>query len=111
MKGLYTRDGETDLTSSWNSFGLEWQVNNSDRKLFVNKHRFPQHPQSCSFKVLNKNGENYKKYLRRRLVEINVDDAISACADSPHGFKKEFCIQDVMATGLVELAKDPFYLF
>jgi hypothetical protein len=118
VKGLYTRDGETDLTSSWNSFGLEWQVNNSDRKLFVNKHRFPQHPQSCSFKVLNKNGENHKKNLRRRildespvLVEINVDDAISACADSPDGFKKEFCIQDVMATGLVELAKDPFYLF
>jgi hypothetical protein len=28
--GLFARDGKTDLTGEWNSFGEEWQVQDDD---------------------------------------------------------------------------------
>jgi hypothetical protein len=56
--------------------------------------------------------------LRRRLLLDSVDeaalemDARKACAKSVGGddtIMNQFCFDDVMATGDLELAEDPFY--
>ena len=40
---------------------------------------------------------------------MTTKDAEAACAGSK-GRSKEFCIADVMATGMVDIAQDEFYL-
>ena len=43
-KPLLARDGVTDLTGHWNTYGEEWQVNDVDPKLFQDTTRHPQYP-------------------------------------------------------------------
>lgn len=67
---------------------------------------------------MNKNNNKRSTLLlRRRLLDdkdastptlVTIEAAIEACAASI-GEKKEFCVDDVMAIGDLELAKDPFY--
>ncbi len=54
-KPLLARDGTTDLTNHWNTYGEEWQVNNVDPKLFQDTKRHPQYPESCVYKAEKKN--------------------------------------------------------
>ena len=104
------------MTGNWNSYGEEWQVLDTEPNLFQEK-CFPQYPQGCVYEstAFKKN----KRTLRRRLLLDSVDeaaleiDARKACAKSPVGeedtIMSQFCFNDVMATGDLELAEDPFY--
>ena len=104
---MLARDGVTDLVGEWNSFGEEWQVRSDEPKLF-HENRAPQHPQGCVYESSNTRAMN----LRRRLMDgsaVTEKDAEGACSGSK-GKSKEFCIADVMATGMLDLAEDEFYL-
>ncbi len=105
------RDGVTNLAGEWNSYGEDWQVASHETMLFSDK-RAPQHPAGC---VYQSEQTNTNTYLRRRLMDgstnaavVTVEVATKAC-EHFDGRKKEFCIFDVMATGEIELAEDPFY--
>jgi hypothetical protein len=114
---LMARDGFTNLLgTSWNSFAEEWQVRDDEPQLFQDKNRAPQYPAGCRYEQSNHHphhlGGDSKSNSRRRLlsdVEVTVEDANEACAGSLDGSKKKYCVSDVMATGYLELAKDPFY--
>lgn len=109
-KPLLARDGKTDLTGHWNTYGEDWQVNDTDPKLFQDKDRHPQFPEICSYKA---QGRSLSHLRRRRLVdmlEVSLEDAEGACAHAKDKTKREFCLDDVMATGDLELAEDPFYM-
>jgi hypothetical protein len=98
MGQMIARDGETVLDDP-NAYGQEWQVLNSDPKLFVTA-RLPQHPQVCT---LPSPMEEIRG-LRRRLSESSIDElaAAEACAD--WGENKDDCIFDVLTTGDIEMA-------
>ena len=40
---------------------------------------------------------------------VNMEEAIAACATHPPGPRKQFCIDDVIQTGELELVDDKFY--
>ena len=103
---LMARDGVTDLAGYWNAFGEEWQVQSNEPKLFQ-EHRTPQHPSGCRYE---KTGKASQKGRRRLLADsgVDIEVATKACAKW-QGYKKDFCIEDVMVTGDTELAKDSFY--
>jgi hypothetical protein len=109
--GLFARDGETDLTGEWNTFGEEWQVIDTEPKLFQ-ENRIPQYPAGCRYETKQ---STKRLRRRRRLMELKEDEevvtietATDACSKAS-GRQKEFCIGDIMATGDLELAQDPFY--
>ena len=103
-----------DMTGNWNSYGEEWQVLDTEPNLFQEQ-RFPQYPQGCVYEstAFKKN----KRILHRRLLSDSVDEAAleiearKACAQSvgDDTIMNQFCFNDVMATGDLELAEDPFY--
>jgi len=103
-----------DMTGNWNSYGEEWQVLDTEPNLFQEK-RFPQYPEGCVYEStsIKKN----KRMLRRRLLLDSVDEAAlemnarKACTKSvgDDTIMNQFCFNDVMATGDLELAEDPFY--
>jgi hypothetical protein len=118
-EGLGSRPDATghrfDMTGNWNSFGEEWQVLDTEPNLFLEQ-RFPQYPQGCVYESTS--FKKNKRLLRRRLLLDSVDeDALKidarrkACAKSvgEDTTMNQFCINDVMATGDLELAEDPFY--
>jgi hypothetical protein len=105
-----------DMTGNWNSYGEEWQVLDTEPNLFQEK-RFPQYPEGCVYESTTAFKDN-KRMLRRRLLLDSVDeaaleiDARKACAKSvgeEDTIMSQFCFNDVMATGDLELAEDPFY--
>jgi hypothetical protein len=106
---LVARDGHTNLGGEWNAYGEEWQVRSDEPKLFA-ENRPPQHPTGCVYK----SQKQTNAYLRRRLLDgttntaMTTEMATKAC-EKFSGRKKDFCISDIMATGDVELAEDPFY--
>ena len=104
---LFARDGKTDLSSDHNALGEEWQVRSDEPQLFQDKTYVPQHPAGCIYEeIVDKD----KSYIRRRAEQdlISPEAAAEACARaSVH--KRTFCIQDVIATGFLELASDGFY--
>ena len=116
--GILSRDGQRNLDGYWNTFGEEWQVTVDEPKLFQ-ENRAPQHPRGCIYESQSKISGRKKDNLRRRLMTvgsnkeayaaITLDKATMACNASV-GKKKDFCIGDIMATGSLELAEDPFYL-
>lgn len=107
-KSLLARDGVTDLSGNWNTYGEEWQVNDEDPELFMDTKHHPQYPDGCIYKGSKKK----QNLLRRRLlsvVDVTQNTANHACAHLKNGEMRKFCIQDVLATGDVELAEDTFY--
>ena len=113
---LFGRDGMTDFTDEWNSFGEEWQVRDTEPKLFLDN-RMPQFPTGCRYDASGHTTPNLRSRSRsrhRRLTEVNSNEvvtremAMEACSNAS-GKKKDFCIGDVMVSGDVELAEDPFY--
>ena len=107
-KPLLARDGITDLTGHWNTYGEEWQVNDKDRKLFQDSSRHPQYPKGCVYEA-----EMEKSHIRRRrLMEgevVSLDAAQKACAHVKEEHMQEFCVNDIMATGDLDIVEDPFY--
>ena len=113
---LLARDGKTDLTGDWNTFGEEWQVQSDEPKLFQDKNRVPQHPAGCIYE--SQQVKSNLRHRRRLMVDsagtgsdeeaTAVEAAEKACVRAT-GEKKQFCIDDVMATGDLELAEDSFY--
>ena len=69
--------------------------------------RAPQYPTGYRYE-----SRLTKAHLRRRLMDsgndVGIDLATESCADAA-AHKKDFCVDDVMATGDLELAEDPFY--
>lgn len=116
-KPLLARDGETDLTGHWNTFGEEWQVNDTtDPKLFHDMDRHPQYPTNCIY--ASNSNRSLLRGSRRHLMAlpktnfarpVSHDMATKACAHAKNEELKTFCVLDVMATGDLELAEDPFY--
>jgi len=115
---LLARDGKTDLTGDWNTFGEEWQVQSDEPKLFQDKNRVPQHPAGCIYESQQVKSNLRHRHRRRLMVDsagtgsdeeaTAVEAAEKACVRAT-GEKKQFCIDDVMATGDLELAEDSFY--
>jgi len=109
-KPLLARDGETDLTGHWNTYGEEWQVKDADPKLFQDKDRHPQYPEICLYKADRKH--SYVRGSRRRLLdtaEVTLEAANKACSNAKDSVKKAFCVDDVLATRDLEIAEDSFY--
>ena len=119
-KPLFARDGVTDLTGHWNTYGEEWQVNDTDLKLFQDSNRHPQYPQGCLYTTMdndNKEATTTMAHVRRRLEDtgvtqhiVGLQEASKACSHLDHDDRmKDFCVNDVMATGDLDLVEDPFY--
>jgi hypothetical protein len=89
------RDGR--LIQNFNDFGQEWQVLNTEPKLFHDVVG-PQHPEKCSV-------PSVAAQAHRRLSQSKVayDEAESACAGVSDA-NRESCIFDVMATGNKKMA-------
>lgn len=112
-QSLLSRDGFRNLEGEWNTLGEEWQVRDTDKNLFLNK-RFPQYPEGCVYTSTGTGKDAEKKNLRRRLEDrsksnVSIEVAKSACAHLS-GPKQDFCVTDVMLTGDLDLAEDPFYV-
>lgn len=83
-----------------NEFGQEWQVLDTERKLFQVA-RAPQHPQKCNMPhpVAAEN-------RRRRLGEsVSEEAAKLACTHRLSEKEIDMCVYDVMATGDLEIAQ------
>ena len=106
-KGLFSRNGLRNLEGQWNALGEEWQVGRyeTDQKLFL-KNRSPQYPMGCLY--TNENIDGKKNLCRRLMDKWSIGDVTKACMNVS-GAKKDFCIMDVMLTGDLDLAGDPFY--
>ena len=106
---LFGRDGKTDFRSDHNALGDEWQVRSDEPKLFQNNTYVPQYPDRCIYEEIG--GSNDESGNVRRRAErdlISREAAAEACARASIQ-KRNFCIQDVIATGFIELASDGFY--
>jgi hypothetical protein len=97
MGHMMARDDKTIMTDA-NAFGQEWQVLDSEPKLFQSA-RFPQHPQKCTMPPPMQAGQ-----LRRRLSDSSVDELAAEKACGHWGEGKDDCVFDVLTTGDLEMA-------
>ncbi len=114
---LYSRDGSIEMMGDWNAYAEDWQVRDTEPMLFQEESRAPQYPAGCFYEDQSPLvGKNKKKLRRRRLLAlggnegtgVTLQEAMEACAHAV-GEMKVFCIDDVVATGDVELSTDHFY--
>jgi hypothetical protein len=98
MGHMISRDGKTIIDDA-NAFGQEWQVLDSEPKLF-NTVRFPQHPQMCTMPT----PAQATSQLRRRLSESSVGELAAEKACEHWGKGKDDCVFDVLTTGDLEMA-------
>lgn len=101
--GLFARDGKDMSNSNINTYAENWQVCDNDQELFHNR-RYPQYPSKCLYYTSKKGA--------RRLREIHLTsmtEAMDSCEMHPRGPLRKFCIDDVIATGDIDSAKDEFY--
>jgi hypothetical protein len=95
-KPLLSRNGITDLTCHWNTYGEEWQVNDVDQAL-------PRHepsssvryPESCEYVA-----EMKKSYFRRRLLmdstnNVSLETTWDACVHLEEDHMKDFCMNHI----------------
>jgi hypothetical protein len=95
---MIARDGTTVVDDA-NAFGQEWQVLNSEPKMFQSA-RFPQHPDACTMPTPIQASQ-----LRRRLLESSSVDELAAEKACEHwGEGKDDCVFDVLTTGDLEMA-------
>lgn len=112
---LLGRDGVTDMSKDCNKYGEEWQVRDTERKLFQEQ-RSPQYPDACIYHVSNDGLSKKTHNLRRRLLADGKDDngkvtreeANAVCEDFV-GVNKDNCVYDVMVMGDLAVAEDPSY--
>ena len=96
------RDGSTILEDP-NQFGAEWQVRDTDPKLFlVNRH--PQFPAKCTM-------PNAAERTSRRLGENNISSeaASEACGYIKDRYAHDMCVFDVIATNDLAVARGGAY--
>ena len=112
---LLGRDSVTDMSNDWNKYGEEWQVRETDQKLFQ-EHRAPQYPDVCIYNVSDDVLSKKTHNLRRRLLHdseyndsmVTRKAANAVCKDFV-GVNKDNCVYDVMVMGDLEVAEDPSY--
>jgi hypothetical protein len=94
------RDGFTEYKNT-TDFAEQWQVKDTDEMLF-HQVRAPQYPQKCIMPQAQQANK-----IRRLTATISKEQAIEACAHwSVNG--QDACIFDVMTTGDLEMAEEPF---
>ena len=91
---MLARDGETVVEDPI-VFGQEWQVSDTDAKLFQDA-RFPQFPAQCAMPPTS------TRQARRLGESLARQAAQQAC--SKWGDRAELCVMDVLATGEIALA-------
>ena len=114
-EGFFNRDG-VDVTAEGDTdaYTETWQIrHDKDPKIFIHD-REPQFPARCLYPA----EVEKTKMLRGRLLRgavgklfkktITKKDAKEACK-STRGVKNEFCVEDVLRTGDVNLARHSFY--
>ena len=84
-----------------NEYGMDWQVTGADPKVFSSSSG-PQWPNKCAIPPPATAG-------RRRRHLLSNKQAMKACAHWPAGQHRDSCIQDVMLTGVAELAQIQVY--
>jgi hypothetical protein len=102
---LLSRDGLVDLSGHWNTYAEDWQVRETEPKLFKDKDRAPQYPVGCGY------GSIQNQSIRhRRLIDdaIRIEDANEVCEEVTDEMR-DFCVFDVIAVGDKKVAEDPFY--
>jgi hypothetical protein len=89
----FGRDGTTIIEDA-NEFGQEWQVRDTDPKLF-DRERIPQYPTQCRMPDVEAAAAK-----RRRLGEnaVTVEQASAACSHVVDKKIHEMCMNDVIAT-------------
>jgi hypothetical protein len=94
------RDGTTVIKNP-KDFSQEWQVLDSEPKLFESSLFEPQHPSACILP------DSIALEGRRRLLEDKVSRgaAEKACAHV-HGQDKANCIEDILVTGDLDMANN-----
>ena len=92
------RDGVTEIADP-NAFGREWQVRDTEPKLFASGDRWPQYPDACI--IPEHTAEEGRRLLRG--VSMSTKAAEAACAHRKEDF--EDCVFDVMATGDLDMAE------
>jgi hypothetical protein len=94
------RDGITVIENP-EDFGQEWQVLDTEPKLFESSFFEPQHPSACILPT------SIALEGRRRLLEDKVSRgaAEKACAHV-RGQDKENCIEDILMTGDLDMANN-----
>jgi hypothetical protein len=90
------RDGR--VIKDINEFGAEWQVLNSERKLFHSKVG-PQHPEKCSIPSVA--AAAHRRLSQSGVAQEEAERACAAVADA----NRESCVFDVMATGNLKMAR------
>lgn len=124
-KGLFGRDGAliatTPESADIEAYAQEWQVMESESKIFMDKNAFPQAPHKCVFVdsghgFLETDDVNLTNQLlrgsRRRLSEVNPEMKLAAekaCAHISESHKRHWCEEDVIKSGFEEIASEPFY--
>ena len=97
---LLGRDGVTNYFGKPDEFGMEWQVQENEPKLFDDATRFPQAPAKCVMP------QDKKESRGRRLGEsIAREAADEACAHWGGDLTaRAMCVSDVMVMGDLEVA-------
>jgi len=98
---LVARDGKTMMMKEdvnvVNAFGQEWQVRDTDPKIFQQTHHVPQYPEACLLPSLEKVARRLGEGIARSVAE-------EACGHWT-GEMKEMCVFDVLATNDIEVAQ------
>jgi len=103
--GWFLRDGTNATGMNVNEFVENWQIRDTDPQLF-HKNRHPRYPSKCLYDIAD------VKSRSRRLKEVHtvsIKEATAACALYRYGPLRDYCIDDVVATGDVDSANDAFY--
>ena len=97
---MLARDGGVTILDDPNAFGQEWQVRSTEPNLFQAT-RYPQYPQVCTL-------PSPTEESRRRLgtPAVALEEAEKACAHVEH---VDICVQDVIATGDLDMANAGVY--
>lgn len=98
----FARDGATVMLDN-NEYGQEWQVRDTDQKLF-SIDRAPQWPVQCEMpKAIER--------ASRRLGEtgVSAEEASTACAHIKNQHKRDMCVFDVIATSDLSVAQGGSY--
>jgi hypothetical protein len=97
-EGMIMRDLKTPIAKDNTALmGLEWQVRDTEVKLFKDMNRAPQYPEQCILPKVES-----RRRLRAQTSDI-TRRANEVCANAEPTMK-EFCVHDVILTGDVQAA-------
>jgi len=97
--GMLARDGKTVIKDE-DALGQEWQVNDSDVKVFTVFDDGPQYPAKCNMPPTL---TPEQRHLRAMNKKVSEDDAKKACATAKPN-RMESCIADVFGADNLEFA-------